>query len=112
VGGTVGGLLGGILSVVLRGVWTGIFSNKPSELLWSPSAMGFVALGMCIGLLIGLAQVILKEAWVRIEAGFARLAPHGPDADFLDGIVKRHMASAAAFSSAARFAADACSTLA
>ena len=32
--------------------------------------MGFVALGMCIGLLIGLAQVILKEAWVRVEAGF------------------------------------------
>jgi predicted component of type VI protein secretion system len=25
---------------------------------------------MCIGLLIGLAQVILKEAWVRVEAGF------------------------------------------
>jgi Inner membrane component of T3SS, cytoplasmic domain len=70
LGGTVGGLLGGILSVILRSVWTNIFSNKPSESLWSPSALGFVALGMCIGLLIGLAQVILKEAWVRVEAGF------------------------------------------
>ena len=32
--------------------------------------MGFVALGMCIGLLVGLAQVILKEAWIKVEAGF------------------------------------------
>lgn len=32
--------------------------------------MGFVALGLCIGLLIGLAQVILKEAWIQVEAGF------------------------------------------
>jgi hypothetical protein len=70
IGGTVGGLLGGILSVVLGGIWTSVFSSKPRELLWTPSAMGFVALGMCIGLLIGLAQVILKEAWVRVEAGF------------------------------------------
>jgi pSer/pThr/pTyr-binding forkhead associated (FHA) protein len=36
---------------------------------WSPSAWGFVALGMCIGLLVGLAQVILKEAWIRVEKG-------------------------------------------
>ena len=27
-------------------------------------------LGVCIGLLIGLAQVILKEAWIKVEAGF------------------------------------------
>jgi pSer/pThr/pTyr-binding forkhead associated (FHA) protein len=38
--------------------------------LWSPAAWGFVALGVCIGLLIGLAQVILKEAWLRVEQGF------------------------------------------
>jgi pSer/pThr/pTyr-binding forkhead associated (FHA) protein len=31
--------------------------------------MGFVALGMCIGLLIGLAQIILKEAWIKVESG-------------------------------------------
>ena len=29
-----------------------------------------MALGLCIGLLIGVAQVILKEAWVKVEAGF------------------------------------------
>src|SRR5262249_50329502 len=32
--------------------------------------IGFVILGMCIGLLIGLAQILLKEAWVKVEAGF------------------------------------------
>src|SRR5262245_50057351 len=57
IGGTAGGVLGGILYLLLNGVWTGIFSNKDPNSLWSPSAMGFVALGMCIGLLIGLAQV-------------------------------------------------------
>jgi predicted component of type VI protein secretion system len=29
-----------------------------------------VALGACIGLAVGLAQVMLKEAWVRVDAGF------------------------------------------
>jgi hypothetical protein len=70
LGGTLGGLLGGVLFLVLKTFWTGIFKDKPDDRLWSPSAMGFVALGMCIGLLIGLAQVILKVAWVRVEAGF------------------------------------------
>jgi predicted component of type VI protein secretion system len=27
---------------------------------------------VCIGLLIGLAQVILREAWLRVEAGFRK----------------------------------------
>ncbi|MFN4259958.1 MAG: FHA domain-containing protein [Gemmataceae bacterium] len=70
IGGTMGGLLGGVLSVLLRGFWMNIFHDKSSDMLWSPSAMGFVALGMCIGLFIGLAQVILKEAWLRVESGF------------------------------------------
>jgi hypothetical protein len=69
VGGTLGGLLGGFLSVLVRGAWGGLFHGKREDLLWSPSALGFVALGACIGLLIGLAQVILKEAWLRVEAG-------------------------------------------
>src|SRR5205814_2770381 len=46
-----------------------LFQGKDENDLWSPTAWGFVALGMCIGLLIGLAQVILKEAWVKIETG-------------------------------------------
>jgi hypothetical protein len=70
LGGTVGGLLGSVLFLILRGAWANVFHDKPAEMLWSPSATGFVALGLCIGLLIGLAQVILKVAWVRVEAGF------------------------------------------
>src|SRR5262245_45242079 len=38
--------------------------------LWSPTAYGFVALGGLIGLLVGFSQVILREAWIRVEAGF------------------------------------------
>ncbi len=68
IGGTVGGVLGGILAYVLRGALTGVL-KADSEMLWSPTGWGFVALGMCIGLLVGLAQVILKEAWIRVEKG-------------------------------------------
>ena len=68
LGGAVGGLLGGFLYLQLRDAWGGIFPDKAD--LWSPSATGFVALGLCIGLMIGVAQVVLKEAWLRVEAGF------------------------------------------
>ncbi len=70
IGGTLGGVLGGIISVLLHTSWKGLFADKPAEKLLSPSAAAFAALGACIGLLIGLAQVILKEAWVRVEEGF------------------------------------------
>jgi hypothetical protein len=69
-GGALGGAAGGSLSLLVRGAWGELFQDKPSELLWSPSAIGFVVLGMCIGLLIGAAQVLFKEAWLRVEAGF------------------------------------------
>src|SRR6185437_9208663 len=74
LGGTTGGQLGGILSLLLLSGWTRLLGSKPEgeERLWSPSAWGFVALGVCIGLLIGLAQVILKEAWLKVEAGFRK----------------------------------------
>jgi hypothetical protein len=67
-GGAIGGLLGGFLDLWLGGVWNWVFPDKSN--LWSPSATGFVALGLCIGLMIGVAQVVLKEAWLRVEAGF------------------------------------------
>jgi hypothetical protein len=70
LGGTLGGLIGGALSLVLKLTWVRLLGDRPTDLLWSPSALGFVALGACIGLLIGLAQVILKEAWLKVEAGF------------------------------------------
>jgi hypothetical protein len=69
IGGGAGGLLGGILYLILFLLWGAVFRDRKED-FWSPAAWGFVALGLCIGLLIGLAQVILKEAWVRVEAGF------------------------------------------
>jgi hypothetical protein len=74
LGGTLGGVLGGMLYLVLQGLWTNLFASKnlTGKELWSPSSYGFVALGMCIGLLIGLTQVILKEAWVKVEQGFRK----------------------------------------
>jgi hypothetical protein len=70
VGGTVGGVIGAILCLYFRSSLTRLFEGKGVNDLFSPTAMGFVALGACIGLLVGLAQVILKEAWVKVEAGF------------------------------------------
>ena len=72
LGGTAGGLLGGILYLLLKQSLRAFFADKLEESLWTPSAWGFVVLGMCIGLLIALAQVILKEAWVKVEAGFRK----------------------------------------
>jgi hypothetical protein len=70
LGGAAGGLLGGLLYLLLMAAWAVVFRHKPFDKLWSPSAVGFGALGACLGLLIGLAQVVLREAWLRVEAGF------------------------------------------
>jgi hypothetical protein len=70
LGGALGGLLGGTVSVLLRGAWGLVFSNPDAQSLWSPSATGFVALGACIGLSVAAAQVILREAWLRVDVGF------------------------------------------
>jgi hypothetical protein len=61
VGGAVGGLVGGFFLAVCESI---------DMLPHSKRATGFVILGLCIGLLIGVAQVILKEAWIRVEQGF------------------------------------------
>ena len=70
LGGTAGGFLGGSVFLILKVIFEGVFREKTDVQLWSPSATGFVALGACIGLAVGLAQVILKEAWLKVEAGF------------------------------------------
>jgi hypothetical protein len=70
IGGAVGGFVGGGVSVLLHGLWGSWFPDPDAQDLWSPSATGFVALGACIGLAVALAQIILREAWVRVEAGF------------------------------------------
>ena len=63
IGGGLGGLIGGTLFMLLD-------SLGQEKGLWSASASGFVVLGILIGLMIGLAQVIMKEAWVKVEEGF------------------------------------------
>lgn len=69
IGGTVGGLLGGLVALAMRKAAEVVFSGNVNDLN-SPTAVGFVAIGACIGLLVGLAQIILKEAWIKVEAGF------------------------------------------
>jgi hypothetical protein len=69
LGGTLGGLLGGILYLFF-GLVLGWIFGRSSDQLRSSSAVGYVTLGGCIGLFIGLAQVVLKEAWVKVESGF------------------------------------------
>jgi hypothetical protein len=71
-GGTEGGNLGGVLSWLLKDVGAVLFPGVPVEELWTPSALGFVVLGLCIGLMIGLAQVLFKESWLRVETGKRR----------------------------------------
>jgi hypothetical protein len=69
--GLLGGLLGGLIGTTLY--WAlrlGLTALLRRDDMLSSGAWGFVALGLCIGLFIGLAQVIFKEAWVRVEEGF------------------------------------------
>ena len=69
VGGTVGGILGGTIALALKFIAAKITDKDPDS-LWTPTALGFIAIGACIGLLVGLAQIILMEAWIKVEAGF------------------------------------------
>jgi MFS family permease len=62
--GVYGGLLGGLIGGAPFGLLLSVQSLPMSGL-----AIGLVLLGLCVGLLIGLAQVFLKEAWLRVEQG-------------------------------------------
>jgi hypothetical protein len=68
LGGALGGLVGAVLFVVLKKSVAALL-GKPEEQMVSGTAVGFALLGGCIGLFIGLAQVVLKEAWVKVEVG-------------------------------------------
>jgi hypothetical protein len=70
LGGAIGGSLGGGVALVLQSLGPRLFPHRAVWEQWTPTEAGFVALGACIGLAVGLAQVILKEAWLRVEAGF------------------------------------------
>ena len=70
IGGTVGGFVGGLVALILQKLVGVAFPSLDIKGLRSPTAFGFIAIGACIGLLVGLAQIILKEAWIKVEAGF------------------------------------------
>ena len=63
--GLMGGLVGGLVGGLPYGFLDGNVSLPRSGL-----TMGLVVLGTAIGLSIGLAQVILKEAWLKVVEGF------------------------------------------
>lgn len=70
LGGGLGGLVGALAAYTIREAWLALFASKDPVLLWSPTALGSVMLGLFIGGLVALTQVVLRTAWVRIEAGF------------------------------------------
>lgn len=60
-GGLLGGLIGGLpFSFLMNSI----------ALPRSGQLISLVLLGGSIGLMIGLAQIILKEAWIKVEEGF------------------------------------------
>jgi hypothetical protein len=63
IGGGVGGMIGGFLFDHLN-------SLVQSGSGMTGRAIAFVILGICIGMLIGLAQVILKQAWLTVLDGY------------------------------------------
>lgn len=63
VGGGLGGLVGGFLFDPLSRMMS-------SGSGMSSRATAFVILGICIGAMIGLVQVVLKEAWLTVMDGY------------------------------------------
>jgi pSer/pThr/pTyr-binding forkhead associated (FHA) protein len=63
IGGAIGGFIGGILFDAIGAMsQTGMISRF----------VGFAAIGLAIGLLIGLVQELTKAAWLAVEAGRLR----------------------------------------
>jgi hypothetical protein len=63
IGGCLGGLLGGLL-------FEPISNLTASGSGMTARATAFVILGIAVGALIGLTQVVLKEAWLTVVDGF------------------------------------------
>jgi hypothetical protein len=70
LGGFVGGLLGAAAFLGLKAVWADEAFDPREDPRWMPGVTEFAALGACIGLVIGLCQVLFKGAWLRVESGF------------------------------------------
>ncbi len=81
--GVVDGLYEGSASKIRNGVICGLLGGLVGGLLFDPlaalissgsgmssRATAFVILGICIGALVGLAQVVLKDAWLTVLDGY------------------------------------------
>ncbi len=65
---TLNGVYGGVLGGFLGGFPFGLLLTSRALPL-SGLAIGLTVLGLCIGLMVALAQVFLKEAWIAVETG-------------------------------------------
>lgn len=66
----INGILGGLIGGLIGGFFNGFVGDVLPAFSRTFKAMAFILLGGSIGLFIGLAQVFLKEAWLKVEAGF------------------------------------------
>lgn len=62
IGGTVGGLLGGLLFDPINKM----FAEDDAAL---SRAIGFVVIGLVTGLMVGIVELIAREAWLKMLAG-------------------------------------------
>lgn len=76
LGGVIGGLLGGAMFEVAGNVFAGVTlslqgatSGQVQETGMIPRAVGLVATGAGIGLLIGIVEALGRKAWVRVIYG-------------------------------------------
>ena len=69
IGGGIGGLLGGLLFGLIPWLFK-LIARSGADMSMSSRATAFVILGVSIGAMIGLAQVVLKEAWLTVVDGF------------------------------------------
>jgi hypothetical protein len=70
IGGAAGGVLGGVTAELAAGLWAGVFKDADPLDLWSAGTSAFMILGASIGVVVALAQIVLREAALRVETGF------------------------------------------
>jgi hypothetical protein len=65
LGGAIGGLLGGLVFDPIDLILLG--ADKPSA-HWSRLA-GIAAIGLCVGLMIGVVELLARDAWLQMQRG-------------------------------------------
>jgi hypothetical protein len=65
LGGVVGGLIGGLLFDPIDMILLG--ADKPSAHI--SRLIGFTAIGACVGAMIGLVELLARDAWLRMTQG-------------------------------------------